>query len=1815
MKPADKIAMKKLLLPTLALIASLSAAQAQYFTNGNLAVVRIGGANQSVTTTGGGNPVWIDQYTTSGTLANSLPIPSSGANALILNGVSYGGFLTSTPDGTHLVIGGFNTSAPYTSNGVVQNVAYSFSTNVPRVVATIDGYGNYSLPIVNSNIYNTYTITCAASDGSNFWTLGTGATSPGTSGLVYVGTALAGATNPVAPGLFGGGRGLNIYNNALYACGYTSNGVFKSTMYGSGAYMISNTVLGALPTTASVYTNLLPDGTSSQTGSDLVINPAGTLAYLADSSLGIIKFTNSGLPGDLWISNYTILLTNGNYTGSSSKAAFSVTADFAQNPVVLYATTTEALTNRLVSLQDTGTSAGANATIAILATGSISANGTNTLRGVRFVPGSAPQIASQPAGVVQSADGTAIFTASTLGTPTLSYQWYTNGVAVSGATNSSFTLSTLTTFQNGTAVHVVVSNAYGMTTSSNVTLTVNPNYFIPGNLAVVQMGTAIQPAGSSGEPVSIVQFTTAGAQVGTLPLPSTGANAFVLDNSATEGFMSLTPNGQYLVLGGYNTNIQTSSLAAFTSTNVLRAVATIDGYGNYALPITNGNIYSTFNIRGAASDGLGNFWVSGSGGTGATIANGEIGIIYVGNPLLETNVTVTETGTGNERCLNIYNNTLYLSTGSGSGTYGRGIYMVSNALSGGIPTNTGSLVNNTNIMQTGSTSGPYDFVINAAGTVAYVAEDNLGGIIKFTNSGLAGGLWVSNYTISALTAGAAASGTNAEGITANFAQNPPVIYATTGESTANRLIQMVDNGASSTATLLANAPAGTIYRGVRFVPGVPPTITNQPAPFTQDAGGSVSFTVGASGTPVLGYQWYTNSVAVSGATNSSLTLASLTTNQNGTLVSAVVTNGYGTATSTGALLTVQPPGAPLNVNITSPSSQTVNAGSLASFNVSAVGTSLTFIWKLNGLQLSEGGSVSGSSTANLTISPAYATYNGTYTVIASNSFGVVPANNSATLTVIDPVILVQPVGTTNLPNTSSSLSVTAAGAPPLTYQWLSNGVAMAGARSSSLSLANLGNTTAGSYSVIVSNNLGNSITSAPTVVSFTPFLLNDTFSYANGNLFGDPGSLWTDINGSNPELVINGRLQIAQTNATTDAQRFFTQPVGNSVVWASFIINLTTLPTNAGGTYFANIEDNNFNFYGRIFTLTTNQASFTPGLSPAAFPGTYRLGIADNQNDSSGTATTGPNAVVPLDLAPGIDYQVVYFVDLINQYSGMAVNPASLSDVMANSPGGVSSGAATDSFLHLTNNMAAFGLRQRQGEGIMQLDNLEVSFDWNGAGSGYAAVTGGITASNPVIGLQPLGTTNYSGNPYAMEVAASGIGAPGSGLTYAWYQNGVPLSDGGAITGSATPTLTISSLDSTSSGTYYIVVQGAAGGPVQSSNAVVSVNTTPTAPVFSVQPTANTTNSEGGRVTFTALAAGTGPIAYLWYFNNGISTVSTGVTTPNLTLSGLSTNQSGTYYVVATGGTALQTQSSPAVLTVTGPESVTIGYLRSLLNPTTYQPSDGTTLFNVTGVITTATNQTSGDTASYYLQDSTGGINLFVTFGSDFRPQLGDVVTATGTLSSYVDNYELDVTDVSQNLPGYVDTILSHNSPLPSPILLPWGYTAPLPGNIATNVEGSVVVLTNLYFEAYKPGAVFASGTDYVVTNAAGQSYTVFVSDQDTNYVTGQPIPQFAYSIAGPLIQDDLTVGISFTVYSNLVSAFPPSFNTTGMAMTGLGGTNFTLTWTAVPYAYTYSVSATTNLSDPWTKLASGLWFNTANGTYTDVGMTNTAKFYQITVP
>lgn len=100
-------------------------------------------------------------------------------------------------------------------------------------------------------------------------------------------------------------------------------------------------------------------------------------------------------------------------------------------------------------------------------------------------------------------------------------------------------------------------------------------------------------------------------------------------------------------------------------------------------------------------------------------------------------------------------------------------------------------------------------------------------------------------------------------------------------------------------------------------PVIPPTITAQPASQTANAGASVMFSVAASGTATLRYQWQRNGVNISGANASSYTLSPATSADNAAQFRAVVSNTAGSATSNAATLTVLPNDAPI-ATITAP---------------------------------------------------------------------------------------------------------------------------------------------------------------------------------------------------------------------------------------------------------------------------------------------------------------------------------------------------------------------------------------------------------------------------------------------------------------------------------------------------------------------------------------------------------------------------------------------------------------------------------------------------------------------------------------------------------------------------------------------------------------------------------------------------------------------------------------------------------------------------------------------------------------------------------
>ena len=85
---------------------------------------------------------------------------------------------------------------------------------------------------------------------------------------------------------------------------------------------------------------------------------------------------------------------------------------------------------------------------------------------------------------------------------------------------------------------------------------------------------------------------------------------------------------------------------------------------------------------------------------------------------------------------------------------------------------------------------------------------------------------------------------------------------------------------------------------------IAPAITTQPQPLTVLAGAPATFTVVATGTAPLLYQWLRDGTAIAGAQASSYTITSTTPSDNGAQFSVRVTNAAGTVTSTPASLTI-----------------------------------------------------------------------------------------------------------------------------------------------------------------------------------------------------------------------------------------------------------------------------------------------------------------------------------------------------------------------------------------------------------------------------------------------------------------------------------------------------------------------------------------------------------------------------------------------------------------------------------------------------------------------------------------------------------------------------------------------------------------------------------------------------------------------------------------------------------------------------------------------------------------------------------------------
>ena len=138
----------------------------------------------------------------------------------------------------------------------------------------------------------------------------------------------------------------------------------------------------------------------------------------------------------------------------------------------------------------------------------------------------------------------------------------------------------------------------------------------------------------------------------------------------------------------------------------------------------------------------------------------------------------------------------------------------------------------------------------------------------------------------------------------------------------------------------------------------------------------------------------TINVNVSPTSNTTYTIATLT---NGTC-SSIAADKTGSA-----IVTVNQP-----VVITAdpgPITQTVCAGSTVNYTVSATGSGLTFQWLKNGSPISNGGNISGATSANLQIAGATLSDNGGYSVTVSGSSPCTSATSAAATLIVNQTII------------------------------------------------------------------------------------------------------------------------------------------------------------------------------------------------------------------------------------------------------------------------------------------------------------------------------------------------------------------------------------------------------------------------------------------------------------------------------------------------------------------------------------------------------------------------------------------------------------------------------------------------------------------------------------------------------------------------------------------------------------------------------------------------------------------------------------------
>ena len=758
----------------------------------------------------------------------------------------------------------------------------------------------------------------------------------------------------------------------------------------------------------------------------------------------------------------------------------------------------------------------------------------------------------------------------------------------------------------------------------------------------------------------------------------------------------------------------------------------------------------------------------------------------------------------------------------------------------------------------------------------------------------------------AVNAGANASFTvvaTGTGLTYQWYKDAAVIGSATADTLTLTNVQAAD--AASYTVKVSNA-GGDVTSAAAVLTvnaaAVAPAITTQPADQTVTAGGSASFTVAASGTAPLSYQWKKDNVDIGGATAATYTITSTVTGDAGGYT-VYVSNSAGNATSNAATLTVNAAAGSPSIT-TQPSSQNAVAGSPVTLSVAASGSGLTYQWKKDGVD------IAGATGASLIFTNASASDSGNYTVVVTG--GGSTTSDVARLAVAGAGALAwQSFDAT----TGARISADAAVFDPAsgTYSFTIPANSTQTLVTSSFVPLVLAKPSTGSVSLPVSFSMiasGGYGTNGSVQFAYTGFgVFNDggTPAAASGNFTDDKG-LWIELYQAansvsmKPQSVSGATPFCAPGLMALNINSPYGMGTGTGgnagTINDNTLIDLTVRPSAlAAGTVQLGTSSSTVATSGGVLLdhetggTTLNRrvySSGSTGLSVASASITFNEFGYQFQNATANPVTLQLSNFTGLVPPPYFTTQppsslIVTAGEEATLTAAVAGNPTTLQWQVSNDGGTTFTDISAGSNASAATNALTLTNVQASAAGIYQ---LVATNDAGATTSAQVTLTVSATPFAPVIATQPVGKTIGAGSSALFSVTASGT----SPLTYQWRKStdgGTTFSD---VAGANASTLAFANATIADNGLYAVTLTNGQG-TVTSTPVAFVVNQ---APLITAQPE-SVTPAAGSSLTLSVTASASPAPTYQWK-KNGVAI--DGATTSSLALNTVTGADTGNYTVV-----------------------------------------------------------------------------------------------------------------------------------------------------------------------------------------------------------------------------------------------------------------------------------------------------------------------------